>query len=143
MTKGKPGGPFFNKASGLCNVTAYNAAPTPFGAIYSTPWDGVDFAMRSTSDGESWAMTPLDSDRPKTSGKTGYGTMMAHGAGGCETAAAPTIGFAPGGVRVFIRDQFWAATAWTTYSSGERLRVAPSWSFPALQHNQRAATQHI
>jgi hypothetical protein len=86
----KPGGPFYNKQTGLCNVTGFNAAPTPFGALYSTPWWGVDFAMRSTDHGDSWAVTPLDSDRPKTSGKTNYGTMMAHGVGGCETAAAPT-----------------------------------------------------
>ena len=44
----KPSGPFYNEKLGLCNVTAFNNAPTPFGMVYSTPWWGVDYAMRST-----------------------------------------------------------------------------------------------
>ena len=85
------------------------------------------------SNGESWAVTPLDSDRPKTSGKSNYGTMQAHGVGGCETAAAPTKN-PPGGVRVFIRDQNWAATAWTTFSSdfGATWRPLSRGAFPVF-----------
>ena len=44
----KPSGPFYNEKLGLCNVTAFNNAPTPYGMVYSTPWWGVDYAMRST-----------------------------------------------------------------------------------------------
>ena len=59
--------------------------------------------------------------------------MQAHGVGGCETAAAPTKN-PPGGVRVFIRDQNWAATAWTTFSSdfGATWRPLSRGAFPVF-----------
>lgn len=79
------------------------------------------------------SIAPLDSDRPKTSGKTSYGTMAAHGMGGCETAAAPIHGV-PGGVRVFIRNQDWAASAWTTasFDYGATWRPLSRGAFPVF-----------
>ena len=59
--------------------------------------------------------------------------MSEHGVGGCETAAAPTK-TPPGGVRVFIRDQFWSATAWTTFSTdyGATFRPLSRGAFPVF-----------
>ena len=73
--------------------------------------------------GESWKATSLDAGGGSNAAKgrnnngpaPGYGVMEAHGVGGCETAAAPTG--TTGGVRAYVRNQNYAPTAWTTFSS--------------------------